>query len=213
MENNLLELLKEPIDQRDQKWENSFFHSLVSSKLKVLSPDPQLGPDQWPYLMVETSEAGTEPASQIIRWLAERGIGLVVNPQKDYPDFVFTYGMLWHFKNTGLFYRELAQDPQKVADYSNQKIANAGDASEDFLPTSVRKILRDFFRDQSVLAPKILVVSMDNKQFDLCFSLESLGNPPESEHAGIAEAISWFLPPHYSIVLVSEKGLPQFFDL
>ncbi len=210
---NLNNILQTPYNDRDQKWENSFFHGLVSAKLKVLSPDPQIGPDQWPYLMVATGEEGTESASQIIRWLSDRGIGLVVNPQKDYPDFVFTFGMLWHFTKTGLFYRELLHEPEKVADYSNQKIANAGDASEEFLPANIRKILRDFLRDQSVLAAKILVVSLDNKHFDLCFSLESLGNPPESEHAGIAEAISWFLPPHYSIVLVSEKGLPNFFNL
>jgi hypothetical protein len=37
-----------------------------------------------------------------------------------------------------------------------------------------------------------------------------LGNPPTKEHQGIAEAISWFLPPHYSIVLISETGLPPF---
>jgi hypothetical protein len=37
-----------------------------------------------------------------------------------------------------------------------------------------------------------------------------LGNPPEREHEGIAEAIAWFLPNHYSVVLISEKGLPTF---
>ncbi|HWU44373.1 MAG TPA: hypothetical protein VN132_13070, partial [Bdellovibrio sp.] len=65
----------------------------------------------------------------------------------------------------------------------------------------------------AVLRPRILVMSTDRKHYDLAFSLESLGNPPQKEHAGIAEAIGWFLPPHYSIVLVSEKGLPEFVEL
>ena len=60
---------------------------------------------------------------------------------------------------------------------------------------------------------QILIFSFDKKQYEFGISLESLGNPPETEHAGIAEAISWFLPPHYSIVLISEKGMPQFVDL
>jgi hypothetical protein len=61
--------------------------------------------------------------------------------------------------------------------------------------------------------PRILVMSTDRKHYDLAFSLESLGNPPTKEHQGIAEAITWFLPPHYSVVLVSEKDLPEFIAL
>jgi hypothetical protein len=53
-------------------------------------------------------------------------------------------------------------------------------------------------------------VSIDQKNYDLCFSLESFGNPPETEHKGLAEALSWFLPAHYSIALISEKLLPGF---
>lgn len=209
----LQELIKVPFNSRDTQWENHFFQQLVNSKVKVLSPDPQVGPDQWPYLMVETHEQGTESVSQIIRWLSDRGIGLAINPQKDYPDYVFSFGMLWHFKNTGLFFRSPEDSVSATADYSQKQIKHHGDASGEFVPTEVRKILRDFLRDQGVLAPKILVISIDQKNYDLCFSLESLGNPPVDEHAGIAEAISWFLPPHYSIVLVSEDGLPKFFNL
>jgi hypothetical protein len=81
------------------------------------------------------------------------------------------------------------------------------------LPQYVRNILKQFFMDQNVMRPRILVMSTDRKNYDLAFSLESLGNPPVKEHQGVAEAISWFLPPHYSIVLVSEIGLPEFTDL
>ena len=59
----------------------------------------------------------------------------------------------------------------------------------------------------------VLVMSTDGENYDFCFSLESLGNPPEAEHSGIAEAISWFLPPHYSLLLIGEKDLPKFIDL
>jgi hypothetical protein len=37
-----------------------------------------------------------------------------------------------------------------------------------------------------------------------------LKSPPQSEHAGIAEAIAWFLPAHYTVALVSEKSIPGF---
>src|SRR4051812_23144436 len=100
---NIQQLLETPDEQRDVQWEYTFFDTLANSKLRVMAADPQTGPDGWPYLMVETSEDATEPAPKVIQWLAMRGIGLVVNPTKKYPDFVFNYGMLWHFKETGRF--------------------------------------------------------------------------------------------------------------
>jgi hypothetical protein len=77
----------------------------------------------------------------------------------------------------------------------------------------VRKILAEFFRDQGVLQAKILVIGTAENTYDLVFSSESLGSPKDSEHKGVLEAISWFLPPHYSIVLASEVGLPAFVTL
>jgi hypothetical protein len=50
----------------------------------------------------------------------------------------------------------------------------------------------------------------DRTKFDLAFSLDSLGNPTADEHNGLAEAIAWFLPAHYSIALVSEKVITGF---
>jgi hypothetical protein len=148
-----------------------------------------------------------------MQWCAMKGIGVVVNPQKEYPDYVFTYGMLWHFKETGLFYRNAEDRPTGAFELKAGVPLHSGPPSPEYLPVYVRNILREFFRDQGVLRPQILVLSTDRKHYDLAVSLESLGDPDESEHAGIAEAISWFLPPHYSILLVSEEGLPDFIDL
>lgn len=208
------ELLKVPDEQRDQNWENNFFVAFTQSNVKLLSETPQNGPDSWPYLLAETAPEGTEPANKIIQWLALKGVGLVVNPMKpSYPDYVFTYGMLWHFKETGLFYRTADDAPTGTLELATGQGLHAGPPSPEYLPQYVRNILKEFFRDQGVLRPRILVMSQDRKHYDLAFSLESLGNPPTKEHEGIAEALSWFLPPHYSIVIVSEVGLPEFGDL
>jgi hypothetical protein len=60
---------------------------------------------------------------------------------------------------------------------------------------------------------RVLVMGPNQQQFDFCFSMESLGAPPAQEHRGILEAIAWFLPAHYSLMLVSEKDLPKFESL
>lgn len=206
-------LLNTPDEERDLDWENQFFVALTKSNLNVMAADPQTGPDNWPYLMTETAPDAEEPAQKIIDWLSTRGIGLVVNPTKEYPDYVFSYGMLWHFRETGLFFRPSETTSSGAFRVEPGTDLHAGEPDPRYLPQYVRNILRDFFRDQTILAAKILVISTDRVNYDLAFSIESLGNPPETEHAGIAEAISWFLPPHYSVVLVSEKGLPPFVNL
>lgn len=210
---DLLEVVTIPDEKRDHTWEINFFMAVTQGKLKLVHEAPQKGPDGWPYLLAETSTEATEPANKIIQWLALKGVGLVVNPLKSYPDYVFTYGMLWHFKETGLFYRTADASPVGTLEMEKGQALHAGPPTPQYLPQYVRNILKQFFLDQNVLCPKILVMSADRKNYDLAFSLESLRNPPTKEHQGILEAISWFLPPHYSIALVSEAGLPAFVDL
>lgn len=210
---SLQEIIKVPDEQRDVQWEYRFFDALAASSLHVVSGEPQQGPDGWPYLLVETREDATEPAPKIIHWLALRGIGLVVNPTRAYPDFVFNYGMLWHFKETGLFVRPQAEVPAGTVEIGTGQGLHAGPPTQEYLPDYVRTILREFFRDQGLHSVKMLVMSQDRKHYDLAISLESLGNPPPAEHQGVAEAIGWFLPTHYSLVLVSESGLPAFVEI
>jgi len=164
--------------------------------------------------MVQTEEKSQDSVQKILHWCATKGVGLAVNPTKEYPDYVFTYGMIWHFRQTGYFFKDQMDIKNGIVELKQQDEIRAGSPSVEFLPEYVRSILREFFRDQAVLNPKILMLSQDGgKQFDLCFSIESLGNPPTKEHQGILEALSWFFPPHYSLMLISEKNMPPFFNL
>ncbi len=217
--NTLLDLLKVPEQDRNFGWEEKFFKKFSEEQVQLLSKDPQQGPDGWPYLICETFGKNSDEAYEVettqklFHWLSQKGIGLVVNPRREpYPDYVFSYGMIWSFRETGYFSRPDLASKTGEAVFENSKI-KTGTPTEEFLPTYVKKVLKDFFRDQSVLNPKVLMASQDGTNYDLCFSLESLGNPPAKEHAGVAEAIAWFLPPHYSIVLISEKDLPPFISL
>jgi hypothetical protein len=214
---NLQELLRTPDSERTIHWEDQFLTALSQSQIQLLMADPQQGPDSWPYLFVSTDPGATqEPFQKIVQWASTRGIGLAINPNKEYPDFILSYGMLWFFRETGKFIqRESDADKPKIesVEYSKSALKHAGTPTEKFLPPYVRTILKSFFRDQGVFAPRILMVSLDGKYYDLAFSADSLGNPPEQEWAGVAEAISWFLPPHYSVVITAEAELPPFSEL
>lgn len=210
---SLAELLEVRPENRDPSWEQKFFHALTLGQLSVISPEAQVGPDGWPYLLASTETSSNESFQKILHWLSNKGIGLVINPQKEYPDYVFTYGMLWHFKETGLFFKDriVTNTPSQgegVYQFMVKDIQLCGSPSEAYLPLYVRKIMKEFLAQQGVLAPKILAFSLDGQNFDLAFSKESLGNPDSKEHQGILEALSWFLPLHYQITLVSEKELP-----
>lgn len=214
--------LKVKDEDRNQAWDEKFFKFLSETDLKILTQDPQQGPDGWPYLMTETISANapkgqeaTDSAQKIFHWLATRGIGMVVNPRRlPYPDFVLSYGMIWSFRETGFFIKYQSEvNVSKKLNLEDPSKAVFGEPTHEFLPLYVRKVLKDFFRDQSVFDAKVLMISADKQNYDLCFSLESLGNPKAEEHDGILEALAWFLPPHYSLALISEKNLPAFKSL
>lgn len=206
------DLLTTEIEKRDQTWEAAFLKALPSAPARVISPDPSEGPDHWPYLLVEAGNLQDDDSMEsVVGWLSTRGIGLAVNPSKAAPDYVLTYGMIWNFRERG----EFLTTPDVVSGAGLFEVKNGqqlwvGVPTEQFLPPYVRKVLKQFLADQAIFAPKILMVSTDNVHFDLCFSVESMKSPPANEHSNIAEALSWFLPAHYSVSLLSEKTVAGF---
>ena len=133
-----------------------------------------------------------------------------LNPQKKMPDYVFTFGMIWYFAETGVF---LSDDQTRLKDTKWESTSDKlqyGYPADSYIPKHVRSILKEFFMQQGVLNPKWILLTEDKKNYDLCFSLESLKNPPKKEHEGILKAISWFLPNHYRLVLAAEENLPDF---
>jgi hypothetical protein len=210
------ELLKISDNDRDQNWEDQFLSAFTQSNVQLLNEEPQMGPDSWPYMIVQTSSTSQESAQKLLQWVSTRGIGIVINPQKAFPDFVLTYGMIWHFRETGYFFRRNltknihSNESAVQLDFSKASFA---DPVPEILPDYARKILREFFVQQNILKPKISTAFWHDNNFDVVISLDSIGNPPTAEHPGIAEALSWFLPPHYSILFLTEKQLPYFWDI
>lgn len=198
-------LLKVALEDRDEKWEEEFFKKIVEAKFEFLSDSPIEGPDGMAYLAVQTADDG-EPASDVFDWLGEKGVGLAVNPSDTQPDYVFSYGMIWNFLLNGEFVSPQSFDNEGGTELEMEpgQEMMAGTPSESYFPKHVRKIFKEFLQQQGVLKPRIVMLSQDGKNYDMCFSLESLGNPPQDEWQGILEAFSWFFPLHYSFSILSE---------
>lgn len=212
---DLTSLLEKEESLRDEEWEKAFLQAFPDARLSILNESPQAGPDAWPYLLVAVDPQGTEPATKVLSWLSDKGIGLAVNPHKAVPDYVFTYGMIWNYRQRGQFLTPSKDPRQGQIKFEKGEKILAGEPTEDYLPGYARDILRDFFRQQGLENMKIAVVARGTSpdQYDLCFSLEAMGNPDKTEHRGILEALSWFLPAHYSLMLISEKDIPRFVAL
>ena len=209
----LQNIVSQPEAFRNDEWEKALFESFADARVEIESETPKTGPDGWPYLLVRTSTHATEPTVKVIDWLSERGIGLALNAHKNAPDYVFTYGMLWNFRVRGEFITASTNLKSGPVEISKDQQLWVGTPSESTLPTYVRNILREFFKQQGQNQVRIAMVSADQKQYDLCFSLESLGEPSTLEHRGLLEAISWFMPSHYALALLSEKQISGFTDL
>lgn len=215
MDMNLHQMAQKPEAFRNEQWEQDFLNLLVQGQVDLVHDHPQEGPDGWPYMLVKTDPNAKEPTRNLIYWLTQNGVGLVINAHKEYPDYIFSYGMLWNFRERGHFLNPdnvEKPNPGQFTLLQGSKIFT-GNPSSEYLPAYVRGILKQFLNDQGVKSPKVTMLSLDGKHFDMAFSLESLGTPPKEEHKGIMEALSWFLPYGYSLVIASEKGLPAFFDL
>ena len=211
------DLLLVPDDQRDEAWESQFFEQMPKAQFSFLSESPIEGPDGMPYLAVEVVDSDGEPAEKILDWLGEKGVGLAINPNKEQPDYVFSYGMIWNFLLNGEFLTEVEENKPKEESFELEpgQEMSAGTPSDTYLPKHVRGVFREFLAQQGVHQPKIIMLSQDNENFDLCFSLESLGNPPQEEWNGALQAFSWFFPMHYSFAILSEEMIQgvEFIDL
>lgn len=213
LEFDLYRLSQQPESLRDEKWEADFLSALTLGHLQLEDLQPQQGPDGWPYLYAKTSPTAKEPTNKILSWLNEKGVGLVVNGSKTVPDYVFTYGAVWNFCQTGQFFTPTPERSTGQVLLKQGQQIYSGAPSKEYLPNHVCLVLKQFFDGQGVEDLRVLMVSLDQKIYDLYVSLDSLGNPPDNEHPGIAQAIQWFLPEHYSLVLAQESGLPKFFHL
>jgi len=201
-------LLSTPTNKRDEAWTQEFLKALIGTTVKMLSPDPRQGPEGFPYMMVSTDE-GKEPFLNVVKWCSEKGIGIVLNPQKPHPDFLFTYGNLWNYISRGEFF---SASPSKVDSKSFQlkdgQALFAGKPTEAFWPVYARGIFKEFLLQQGFMNVRFLLLSEKAEgPMDMVFSLESLGNPPETEWPGILEGFSWFFPSHYPLALLSEKSI------
>lgn len=202
---DLQELLNVKAKLRDANWEIKFLEMISHSSVRVLSQDPQEGPDGFPYLLITTyGESHEEPFLKVAQWCADAGVGIVLNPTEEGEDYLFTFGMLWNFKYRGEFFSEWSHQSQAE---SSQKMV-IRQMTELYWPDKPRKIFKEFLLQQNIFRPRVCLFSKTAQSDpELGISLDSVGSPPSHEHSGILEAFSWFFPRHYTLVFLQESQM------
>lgn len=196
---------------RDEAWENLFLTHFPSAKVSVEDENIRKGPDGFGYLLLSLKPESDEPVEKILSWAFDKGVGLVLNSHKMVPDYVFTHGMLWYYSRTKKF-----QEPSTFKSGAveiNLSESIFGEAAEEYWPKFSRDILRDYLKTQDVVLKYLVVTTKDYKNTDLCLNEESFKALPAPKRNQLIEKIRWFVPPHYSVVLVPEQNLPKSFAL
>ncbi len=207
------QLIQLPESKRDEAWEKRFLQTFAQEKVGIVDDGrPVNGPDGLPYLRVKTE--GEEPVEKVARWLAGRGIGMVVNAHKMIPDYVFTYGMLWNFAETGSFLH-----PQPTPARADEELivpegAMIGAPSDSYLPPYVRSVLREFLAAQGIHDPQVVVITDKTyTQTDLVFNQQALGDLTPQDQGSLAQILSWFVPMHYNLAFAPEGSLRGWVNL
>lgn len=207
----LNELLKINSGLRNDAWEQEFLDTFASSKIYILDDSVQIGPDGWPYLFLSSESTDQVKAEDsvhhLLQWAYESGVGLVVNPHKERPDYVFHYGMIWNYIHNQKF---LINTNSEIAENAPIYVAKV---SEDIIPKQPLSFIKDYIKSAGIEEPRAALISRDKLNYDFALSIESLGNPPKDEHEGIARGIGWFLPNHIPVILIYEDKLQQLYKI
>lgn len=196
-------LVKIPRDQRNQAWIEQFFAALPQASMATTETQVFRGPDGMQYFDLHLPEQGKPFTAHCMAALAEHctnnGLGLVVNPQNNPPDWVFSYGDLWHLRTHGGLSLRVVEG--EIGRDGDQVMVAA--PSDQLLPPWARTILKSFLEYLKVPSPAVLLIVSQKARPAEClvFNLHAEDFPPE-QFQHVQRLLAWFIPPHLNIAYV-----------
>ena len=207
----LFEVAKE---LRDEVWIENFFNHVLDAALETMSDNVMLGPDSFPYVLLKmpAREKEFRPVSvrNFIDWAIEKGVGIVVSGEEGYPEWVFSFGNLWSYKVFGSFLpknEHLKKEGKRVLQQETEVLV--GLPSEAYLPSYVRRAIKQFMKDVLSLQDEPRVALMYEPEEDiqsLIFSIFPEDFSDEKQFDSAMRMLQWFLPSNYAITGVSKEA-------
>ena len=182
-------LFRVPRDERDEAWVEAFYAAVPDASLAT-RPEGQVvrGPDGYPYFRLAMPEPATEfetfCVTHVLDHCLANGFGIVIG-DVDEPEWVFPYGNLWSFKETGRF---VVATGEQVPPSGEVLV---GSPADDMLPPYAREVLRRELVAQGAENPSVLAVNAPGASPEWFLSFEPMPNP---------ERLLWYIPPHLGLV-------------
>jgi hypothetical protein len=207
---HLVDLFAIPAEQRDDAWRQLVLADVDKASFRCGQPQVIQGPDEFPYFALYLPEPGKAFQCYVIEhmkndFLLEHGLGVVIHPDKQQPDWVFTYGDIVNYHLNGEFYTAVPEHmlaAEEVIEQDEQVLV--GQPAEEYLPAAVRKVMRQYLASENVPDPKIFLMMRHMKDGstmqELVFNLSRELFASPGEHHRVMQRLGWFLPRHYSIL-------------
>ena len=216
-------LIAVPFAERDQNWVADFLGAIDQANLKLGNPEVVLASDGFPYIQLETVNNDEAFQAFVINKqlpsILIQGLGIVINPQNERPDWVFSYGDIANYELNDEFYTDnsiFSQNKENVVIGQDEKIL-IGQPSDTILPKYLRTQLREFLQHAGIKNPKTMLIARNyeeenNVKQDLVFNFTPLQFANEKAFEQIATTIGWFLPKHYSVLFIDESAVDNGFQ-
>lgn len=216
-------LMHTPFPERNEVWRAEFLRCLPSANLKLGQPEVVIGIDGFPYIRLETVQANESFQAYVITQqlpvLLGQGFGIVINPQSDRLDWLFSYGDMVNLDLHKTFYLDeslFSNKKENIAIGKDEKIL-VGQPSDLILPLYLRRQLKEYLLHAGVKLPKTLLIARnyeDEKLVsqDLVFNITPQQFASEKAYQDVMATIAWFLPKHYSFMGINEMEIDNGFQ-
>ncbi len=224
--NEIFQLVNVPQEQRDENWNKSFLFNLSKASFRCGEPQVITGPDGFPYVQLFLPEPNKSFQCYVIDrmkddFLLETGFGIVINPTNERADWVLSNGDILNLHLNNTFYlSEKTPFSKETNDeiISENEQVMVGQPSEKILPSTTRKLLREYLKMNGIQEPKVLLLMRhrkDNKEVsqDIVFNLTPNNFENEEQYNSVMQTLAWYLPRHYSFVGMEENSLGNGFEL
>ena len=211
-------LCKVPPKQRDSLWRDKFFAHIPEASMRTNNQQVVVGPDGFPYFQLYLPVPNAQFQCYTLKHLLgdfviANGLGIVINPDKPSPDWVFSYGDLLNFHLTHQFYTPSDETSQSATlTLPAGQTMLLGQPSETYLPAPARLNIKKMLSKMGVDDVRLLLLFRpEARSQELVFNLtpDKVGDLARCN--ACMQRISWFLPRHYVLLSVPEDN-PSFRD-
>lgn len=211
------QLTSVPVESRTQDWMMALTHNITHASFRCGEPQVIQGPDGYPYFGLYIPEPGKEFECFVIDkmkddFLLSQGLGIVLHPDKENPDVVFTYGDVVNYHLNGhFFYNDNSFGAgEKTETIEEDEEVMVGNPDEKTVPAATRSVLRQFFASNGVTNPKIMMMlrKKSEKMYrDVVFNITPEMFDNQDHFNAVMQAVGWFLPRHYTYLSIEEATI------